>query len=402
MGGALDGIRVIECGAFIVGPEAAAILGDLGAEVIKVEQRGVGDPQRGVKTLLGLPLQISGGRNCAVEVFNRNKRAVALDLTKSEGREILYRLVQKSDVFITNYRNKIISKLGMDYETLHHKNPRLIYAYSSALGERGPEADSPALDAVGAARTGLMLASGEQGSLPVFPPIGVIDISNGLMLAFAVVSALLHRERGGIGQRVTSSMVNTMIKLQSWGVAVTLFQKVEVPRWRREANWQPLYNCYRCRDDRWLFLGLIREKEWPPLCAATKLQDLENDPRFCNPTKRGENRRELIGILDNVFSTKTYAEWHDILRKADLIHSPVNKYSDLENDPQIVENDCIIDYDHPVLGKTKFVGFPFALSETPLSIRYCAPEVGEHTEEILLEAGYTWPEIEKLRDKEVI
>lgn len=400
MATSLNGFKVVDFSLYVAGPEAGALLGDMGADVIKIEQRQIGDPQRGVHTVIGIHQQHSSGLNMGFARMNRNKRGIALDITKPEGKEIIYRLVERSDVFLTNYRRLVLEKLQLTYEILRQHNPRLVYAQATGYGLKGPDSDLPVLDGVGLTRSGMAMSCGEEGAPPAWLVPGMSDIGVGVTLAFAIVSALLARERSGEGQMVTTSQLSSMLELQSWLLTAGLFSGNECPRVNPARS--PLWNFYKCADDLWGFLAVVRDNEWPVLCEAIGLPQMASDPRFDSMSKRAENGWELLPILNKTFSTKTFCEWNEIFRRADLIFGQVNTLSDLLRDPQIEANQYIYDYDHPVLGRIKWLGFPFEMLGTPLVMTKDAPELGQHTEEILLEEGYTWSDIENLQDLEVI
>jgi len=401
----LEGIRVLDWTIWQQGPVASAFLADLGAEVIKIEPKETGDPGRGLKRLRGIPVELPGGRNFYFEYNNRNKKGIAIDLRKEAGKEIIYRLTRKSDVFVQNFRQGVAERLGLDYATLSQYNPKLIYANASGYGPRGPESREPAFDYLGLARSGIMTAIGE----PDMPPLGMIggiaDQMGAIMLAYAILAALIVRERWGISQEIDVSHLGSMIALQGLHVAAVCLLGKQIPRQPRERASNPLWNHYRCGDGKWLALAHLQsDRYWDAFCQAIEREDLKEDPRFADALSRERNAGELVSILDQVFATKTAKEWMDLLKqKGDFICCPINNVADLLNDPQVMANQYIIDFDHPVLGKTKMVGFPIQFSKTPLSMRLPAPELGQHTEEVLLNiADYTWEEIEELKKQEVI
>lgn len=402
MGMLLEGIRVIDWTGFLVGPVAGAMLGDLGADVVKVEQMGRGDPLRGLRTFFGVPLGLPYGRHAAFEHHNRNKRGIVIDLESPRGREVVCRLVEKADVFLTNFRPRACAKLGLDYEDLRQRNPKLIYARGSGFGEKGPDSELPSIDLIPQARSGIMMASGEPDMPPIHISTGMADSVTAMMLAYGVVAALLGRERSGVGQMVAVSQLGSMMALQGFLTQLSFFPGLRFPRHDRAAPPSPLYNYYRCQDGKWVALALILDRHWATFCQATGLTELERDPRFEDAEKRKQNRQELTSILERVLASKPYPEWEKAFRKADLIFGPIQDIADLANDPQVVENEYIIDFDHPYFGKVKYPGFPISLSHTPLSVRMPAPEFGQHTEEVLLENGYTWEEIAELKEQGVI
>ena len=401
----LEGIRILDWTVWQQGPVATALLGDLGAEVIKIEDRAGRDPGRGLQRARGISTLLAGGRNFYFEYNNHNKKSLALDLKKEKGREIIYRLVKKADVFVQNFRKGVATRLGMDYATLSQYNPKIIYATASGYGLKGPDSEKPAMDYQGLARSGIMTAIGE----PEMPPLGmaggITDQMGAIMLAYGVLAALLARERLGIGQEVDVSHLGSMVTLQGLNVAASLLVGKVLPRMPRAQADNPLWNHYQCKDGRWIALAHLQaDKYWGDFCRALGIEELEKDSRFENMTKREENSQELISILDKTFATRTYEEWEKILQeKGDFIFAKIQEVSDLASDPQVVENEYITDFNHPVLGKIKMVGSAVRYSRTPATIRLPAPELGEHTNEVLREMGeYSEEEITQLRKEGVI
>jgi crotonobetainyl-CoA:carnitine CoA-transferase CaiB-like acyl-CoA transferase len=407
MPGALEGIRVLEMAVWHAGPGGTLMLSDMGAEVIKIEQPVVGDPMRGLVRLEGAEiLQPRGFASLAFEIPNRNKRSITVDLTKPQGREIVYRLIPKFDVFMQNFRPGVAAELGMDYETLKKYNPRLIYANVSAYGPQGPDSQARGQDYIGLARSGMMTAAydSDPKQLPHLAP-GIADQMTSITVCWGILAALLTRERLGISQEIHVSMVGSMVNLQLFRTMASLFLNQEFPSSKRTEMANPLYNHYRCKDDKWVALAVLAsDRVWPVLCECMGMTELVDDPRFNSTEKRAENCRELIGIMDRTFATKTRDEWMQLLRQRKrIICSPVQNVLELPQDPQMTENNYIVDYDHPSLGHTKTVGFPVTFTQTPCAIQGPAPQFGQHTEEVLIELGdYTWDDIAQLRDEEAI
>jgi len=405
MSSILENIRVLECAGGINGPSCGCILGCLGAEVIKIEKPGEGAWERGIDAVSGTGLELPHGLSIAMEVFNHSKKSLTLDLNKEKGKEILYQLVKKSDVFITNYHGSALVELGVDCQSLSKHNPRLIYATSSALGSRGPESERRSFDFIGQARSGMMTSMGERGESPAIMVGAPADQLGAIMLAFGILAAIIAREHTGDGQEVDTSMMGAAIYMQEFHVGISLFRGRQLARHSRLRTKSPLSNYYQCADGKWLVLTEIQiPKFWRDFCHALGLDELANDPRFSTIKAMRENSELLISILDKVFVTKTRDQWMKILdAEVGLACSPVLDVSELANDPQVLENKYIVDFDHPVLGKIKLPGLPVNLSKTPAIVRSKAPELGEHTEDVLIEVcGYSWDEIAKLKDQEVI
>ena len=404
---ALEGIRVLEWSVAHVGPNTGAILGDLGAEVIKIEQRITGEPARGFVTIWGSPVGLPGGRNILFEYANRNKKSITVDVTKEKGKELIYRLVEKVDIFLTNYRRKVGTRLGLDYKSLSRYNPQLIYAGASGFGLKGPDAGKGAFDTVGQARSGIMNnIVGEQES--EMPPMqiggAVCDQLTSILMTNGILTALIARDRLGIGQEVHTSMLGSMINLQAFTVNLALLRGREPVKVPRTSALNPIANYYKCSDGKWLIVLIVQPDEsWHDFCQALHILEMENDPRFDTTQNRRKNRRELISILDAIFTTKPREEWLKILEENDFPCAPINTISELADDPQVIANEYITDFNHPVIGPIKLTGFPITFEKTPAAIKSGAPELGQHTEEVLLEIGdYTWDDIDELKEQEVI
>ncbi|MBN1614676.1 MAG: CoA transferase [Deltaproteobacteria bacterium] len=400
----LEGIRVLDWTQWQQGPVSTVILADMGADVIKIEHRERGDPGRGMKSIMGVMSKRDLPVNTYFESQNRNKRGITLDLGKVKGREVFHRLAKGADVLVHNFRKHVPAKLGVDYETLSALNPRLVYAVGSSFGPEGPEAGDTAMDLIAQARSGIMFTTGplREGPRPVQG--GLADQVGATHLALAVMGALLARERTGRGQMVEVSLLGSMIWFQQLHVQLSLSVDRTISAGDRKRQRNPLWNHYPCSDGRWIMLSMLQsDRYWTDFCRALGREDLAADPRFANMAARGENARVVIEELDTTFLTKPRSEWMQILREGgDFIFGPVNTYLDFLDDPQVLANRYIADFEHPTAGTVKIVNHPFHFSETPAAVRLPAPEFGQHTEEVLLEAGYSWEEIENLRRDEVI
>ncbi|MBT4518377.1 MAG: CoA transferase [Halieaceae bacterium] len=399
----LEGIRVIDWTIWQQGPVCSVMLADLGAEVIKIEDRINGDPGRSLTRAVGL--DHDDRPNFYFEATNRNKRSLTLDLKNPQGREVLYALVAKSDVFVQNFRGGVARRLGVDYETLRKHNPKLIYASGSGYGAQGPEADEPSFDRLALARSGLMLAAGESGMPPCGIAEGIADQVGAITLSHGILSALVARERFGVGQEVHASLLGSMAWLQNLSLSSRLMMGAAIPRGDRKRATNPLWNHYQCGDDQWLAMGMLQaDRYWPTFCEAIERGDMITDERFSTLQERARHSQECIAIIDLVFATKSRDQWLDILQKAgDLIVTAVNSVDDVPNDPQVVANGYVQDFEHPQFGDTQVIGHPVSLSETPAEVRHAAPEFGQHTEEVLQDVlGFSWEQIENLRNSEAI
>ncbi|MEX0799960.1 MAG: CoA transferase [Dehalococcoidia bacterium] len=407
MSGPLAGIRVINWSQFT--PSSAGyIMGDLGADVIKLEHPVQGDAYRGMGQMYGDAMAMPGGRHAGFESVNRNQRSVTLDLKQEKGRDILYRLVEKADVFYTNYTTSVARRLKADYETLSALNPKLVYAYSSTYGPEGPWAERRGFDHTAQARSGMMFAMGERDfPEPVQSVGGLADQMGATVLTLGILAALVAREVQGVGQRLDSSLLGASLHLQALGVSVTSLRGKSWGRHTRTRTKNPLANHYRCADDRWiLFAEIQADRFWPEFCAALGLDELTDDPKFATALGgRREHAEELIGILDRTLATKPRDEW--VFRFEELnvpfAYSPVNDYYDVLADEQVLANDYVVEFDHPEAGRVKVMGYPIRFSATPARIVREAPEFGQHTEEVLNELlGFSWEEIAALRGEGVV
>jgi len=398
MAGPLDGVRVVEITMFQQGPVAGMRLGDLGADVIKVEPK-TGDPARGMMRIIGTEAGLKG-RNYYFENNNRNKRSIVLDLTTERGKEIFLKLIDRADVFLNNLSIEAPIRMGIGPDVLLARNPQLIYAQASGWGRKGSDANELSFDYTGIARSGLMMSCGERDTPPAQILPGLGDELGGLVCAWAVTTALYAREKTGKGQVVDSSLMGSLIAMLGLIMAAPAILGQEFPRVIRAQAGNPIYNHYRCRDDKWIAIAHLQpDRYWPNVCRALGVEGLENDPRFNSIEARGKNAEELIAILDDNFASKTRDEWLKILRQEGCICTPIQSPLEVSNDLQALANDYFIYADHPVWGRIKVVGFPWNFSETPASWRREAPEFGQHTEEILLELGYTWDDLAKFKEE---
>ncbi len=406
-GGPLQGIRVVECGGYLSAPAAGYMLGDLGAEVIKVEDREKGDPSRGTDAVMGAGMMLPNGENILFETANRNKKDITIDLKTEKGRRLLYELVAKSDVFCTNFTQGAIKNLRIDYETLKSHNPRIVYGLATGYGRKGPEAEKRAFDSVAQARSTIMYAlGGEPGSPPAQIGGPVFDQMTGTLLVYGILAALVKKERDGVGQMVEVSLLGSGIHLQAYNINTALLRGRQIPRPSRQSMRNPMSNHFECADGEWIILSEPQaERFWPKFCDALGIKNIEKDPRFADTKARRDNHKELTPIIEGVFKTKTRAEWCAVLdeKGGGIAYSPVLRPTDLINDEQSLANGYVAEIDHPTLGKIKMVGNPVAFSDTPVTVDGFAPEFGQHTEEVLLDVlGYDWDQIQQLKDEEVI
>ena len=401
----LDGVRIIDWTIWQQGPVSTMMLADLGAEVIKIEERVGGDPGRGVLSIAGALVGATSGPNFYFEANNRHKQSLTLDLKNPKAIEIVYQLAEKSDVFVQNFRKGVADKLGIGYEALSQRNPQLIYASATGYGPFGPDSGEPSFDYMGLARSGIMTAVGEPQMEPLSIAGGIADQMGAIMLAYGVMAALLAREKYGIGQEVDISHLGSMTALQGLNVACKAILGKEFKRMPRAAAPSPLWNHYKCGDDKWICLAMPQqERYWSDFCKVLGIEHVLDDPRFATMGDRADNAKDLIPILDAAFASRPREAWMQALKEGgDFIYTVVNTIADLPGDEQMLANEYIVDYEHPRIGKTQLVGVPVRLSKTPGDPKGAAPEFGEHTERILTELlDYSWEDVAKLREEEVI
>lgn len=376
----------------------------MGADVIKVEHPVTGDSSRGFATLKTMRDPYTGGYQEVMEICNRNKRGIGIDLYHPRGREIVYKLVEGADVFITNTRQKALVKMGLDYDTLAKINPKIIYGIGSGWGLKGPNKDRQCVDLAAFAMCGAMHQMSWAGAPPA--PLGVAGLGdeiNSLVLALSIMMALFNRERTGIGQVAHASLLGSWLEVSGVMVQRALYRGTDIARDAREAAGSPVWNCYQTKDGRYIQLAMMQsDPYWHDFCHVLEIGEVENDPRFTSHWARMDNKVELISILDNAFAKRTFFDWKERLKDSPILWAPVLTYTEAVKDQQIWENDYIVKFDHPLYGTLDAYGIPVQLSKTPGAIRRVCPQLGQHTEEILLEIGYTWDDIQKLKEQKAI
>ena len=399
--GPMKGLRVLDWTMYQFGPVASSMLGDMGADVVKIEALD-GDVGRAVARMSSRPIALAGDRNAYFETCNRNKRGIAVNLKTEEGREIVHKLVAEADVFIENYRKGIPERLGMGYETLREINPRLIYGSGTGYGPNGPDSAKPSLDGCEQARSGLMdAAAGPGQSDPSYVGGAVSDQMGGIILCLGVVSALHARDVTGVGQRVDVSHLSSTMWLQGLAVSMQLLSGFHYRMTDRSNPMNPMVNAYECADGRWIqFMSAQFQRYWPDFVSALGLKELIDDPLVGSVQGMTGGSPELTAIIAERFKTKPVDEWISIFNEyEDLIFAKVQKIEELEHDPQVIANNYITDFVHPVIGDVKMCNFPVIFSETPAGVWKEAPELGQDTETILIEElGYDWDDIGRLQE----
>ncbi len=384
----LAGIHVLEVGNYMAGPFCGMQLADLGADVVKVEDPRGGDLSRRLDP-------ITKGESGNFVRINRGKRSIALDLKQQAAKDVFRRLAGNADVIVENLRPGTMGDLGLAPRDLLDANPRLVYAAVTGWGLDGPYADRPALDIIVQARSGLMSVTGEEGGAPVKVGVSISDLSAGLYATIAVMAALSVRERDGRGQLVDVSMFESSVSLAVWESG-TFFTTGEVPRAAGSAHKLiGPYQAVRAADGHFV-LGATTPPIWTAFCAALGLGHLERDGRFADGTLRRRNADALIPLIEEVTATRPAAHWLALLREAGVPCGEISDYAAVFDDAHLRARGFFVDLAHPTLGTVRALGTPLRLPSSPLRIERAGPLLGEHTREVLVEAGCTAAEIDTL------
>ncbi|HEU4427499.1 MAG TPA: CoA transferase [Myxococcota bacterium] len=393
--GPLEGIRVVELGVWIAGPAAGGILADWGADVLKIEPPGIGDPARLFQHMLGADLPF----NPPFEMDNRSKRSIGVDLAKPAGRALAGELITRADVFVTNVRPAALARLGLDAEALLARHPRLVYGLITGYGTEGAEKDKAAYDIAGFwARSGIAHMLTQPGSHPPFQRGGMGDHGTGMVLAGAISAALVARARTGKGQLVSTSLYRQGLYTLSFDLATALRLGTGLAVAQRAAMGNPCINNYRAKDGKWFWVvGLEADRHWPPLCRAVSHPEWTLDARFATARDRAKNAVALIALLDAAFAEKTRAEWAQIFDAIpDMWWAPVQDLDEVIADPQAraAGGWCEV----PDAGATAtFPATPADFAGTPWAPRWMAPARGQHGDQVLRELGKSDAEIAALR-----
>jgi len=386
----LAGYRVLELAHLIAGPVCGMYLADMGADVVKIEHPTGGDASR---TAYGVQL---GGESAVFVTVNRNKRSVALDLARPEGRAAFDRLVARTDVVLEAYRGGVAERLGIDWPRLARLNLRLVYCSLSAFGPDGPWRDKPGVDMLVQAMGGLMAVIGEPEGPPMLCGAPVLDTIGALMAGQGILTALLHRERTGQGQRVDVSLLAGTLLAHAARLSIFLATGEEPGRWGSGHPYIVPFQAFEASDG-WVYVAVWIDRLWAPFCDAVENPALARDPRFATRADRRERRAELTARLAPVFRTRTVADWMARLEAHDVLCAPVNRYADLPLDPQIAASRLLVEQEHPRAGRFRTLDTPIRFDRTPGEIRTPAPGLGEHTDTVLSQAGLSPAEIASLR-----
>ena len=394
--GPLDGVRVLDLTRVVAGPYCSMFLGDLGAEVIKVEQPGLGDDTRG----WGPPF--AGGESAYYLCINRNKKSLTLDLKSKRAVELLRELVKSADVIIENFRPGTMERLGLGEKELRALNPRLIFASLTGFGADGPMSDWPGYDLIVQAWGGLMSITGTPDGEPVKVGVAIIDLVAGLMLGNAITAALFAREKSGVGQRIDTSLLEAEIaSLINVGSNYLIGGTVPARWGNAHPNIVPYQN-FKTADG-YLVIGVASEVIWKRFCQAIGRSELTDDRRFADNSKRVQNRAELVSLLSEMFLKRNNQAWFDRLTAAEVPCAPVQSIDQVFQAPQVLHRDMLMEVEHPTAGKVRMAGMPVKFSLTPASVRLPPPLLGQHNTEILKSwLGMNAEAIEELKREKII
>ena len=395
----LEGIKVIEIGQEIQGPFAGLFLADLGAEVVKVENKETGDLSRWMAaSLIGGP----GVRNAAVSHYfiamNRGKRSITADLKNPAAIEIVRRMVKAYDVLLTNYRPGVLDRLGLGYEEVRKLNPRIVYAQGSSWGPKGPWVMRPSRDTLAQAASGIMAKTGMPNDPPLAAGIFVADHTGALSLAGGILAALVARERTGTSQKVDVSIYGTMIAMQGMEINYTSITGQEPERAGRGHQFlHGVWGAFPTKDGHICIAG-VDDKRWPAFCRIMGIEELEKDPEYGDNVTRNFHGEKIQSVLDLIFPKMTSKEWLAALNDADILATEVVDYRTMLQSEQARVNGYLKELDHPVAGKVLVTGAPVSINGEVETAAQMPPEHGANTEEVLLELGYSWEEIGSLRE----
>lgn len=392
--GPFVGIRVLDFTQFEAGPCATALMSDLGAEVIKIERPGVGDPGRYLS-------KRENGYSLYFNTHSRGKKSITLDVRRPEGREVMNKLIKTGDVMVNNRQVGQMERMGLGYAEVSAINPRIIYASSSAYGPRGPRASAAGFASTGLAESGLTWASWPDGK-PTTAIGGALggDQVPGVYLAFAISSALVARERSGIGQRVDTSQLGALVRMANAAINTAMYTSSSA---LPPGLASPLIaGSFVCGDGKYLAMGMLSVDKWISLCGALEWSDWQEDPAYATQQARADKTDAIRKRLAETILKRPAADWVKRFDQYDMPSAVVQTFADVGNDPQVLANNYITTVDHPKWGKQRVVGLAVEMEKTPGEVQGLAPELGEHTDQYLSALGYTAAQIADLRAKKVV
>jgi formyl-CoA transferase len=391
MSSPLEGFRILDLSRVLAGPYCSMLLGDLGAEIIKVERPGSGDDTRA----WGPPF--ADGESAYYLCANRNKKSITVNLKSPDGQEIIRQLARVSDVLIENFKVGELAELGLGYDQLKELNPGLVYCSITGYGQTGPDKDLPGYDFIIQGRGGIMSITGEAEGEPMKVGVAVVDVTAGLFAANAIQAALLARAKTGRGQAIDIALLDAQV---AWLANVASNYLVSGKRPERFGNGHPTivpYQSFRARDG-FFCLAVGNDGQWRKLCAMLERSDLAEEPRFATNPARVQNRELLIPLLQEIFATAGIAHWLREIAAAGIPCGPVQSIDQVFADPQVLQREMVWTVPHPTAGEVRLVGSPLKLSETPVMLRSHPPLLGEHTDEVLIDLlGYPAETLVRLR-----
>lgn len=395
MQSSLEGIKVLDLSRTLAGPFCTMLLGDMGADVIKVEQPGMGDESRRFTP------PTWNGESCYYLTSNRNKRSITVDLKSAEGREIIYKLAKDADILVENYRTGTLEKLGLGYETLKEINPRLVYCSISGFGRTGPERFRAGYDLLLQGFGGLMSITGDADRAPAKAGMSIVDLTTGMFAVYGILSALFSTQKTGKGQFVDVSLLDGQIVLLNH--LATGFMATGSPAGRMGSAHPSIvpYQSFRTKDMD-IILAVANDGLWTKCCHALEWMDLLEDSRFTTNVNRVTHRTELVKIISERMITMESKEVFERLNRAGVPCGPIHTIEQILNHPHVHSREMMIEIEHPIVKNLKVPGFPVKLSNTPANLRRYPPLLGEHTDEVLDELGYSTTQIEKLKSGKVI
>ena len=392
---ALSGMTVLDLTQILAGPYCTMLLADIGANVIKIEKPRGGDDNR----KMGPPF--INGWSAAFLAVNRNKRSLTLDLQSAEGVEVFKKLLERADVLAENYRPGVMERLGLSYSQVAKIKPDLVYCSISGFGSTGPYRNRGGFDLIAQGMSGLMSVTGHPDSPPVKVGVPITDISAGLFATYGILCAYIHAQKTGQGQHVDTSIMEAGIAYTVWESAA-YFAGLGVPGPLGSGHrFAAPYQAFATKDG-YINTGAATQNAWEQLCRALGLHSLLEDPRFRSPADRKTREAELSALLQNIFRQETTERWLELLEKAGVVAGPIYNMEQVYRDPQVQAREMVVEVDDPAVGRMRTIGIPVKLSATPGSIRHRAPGLGEHSREILAEAGFSDQEVQRLVDKGVV
>jgi crotonobetainyl-CoA:carnitine CoA-transferase CaiB-like acyl-CoA transferase len=391
----LKGLKVIDITQIMAGPYCTMMLGDMGADVIKIEKPDGGDDIRRA----GPPFIT--GESATFLNISRNKRSIVVDFKMDEGVEIVRQMARDSDVLVQNLRPGRLDAIGLGYDDLHCVNPQLIYATISGYGRTGPDKDRPGFDLMAQGATGMMSVTGHPGQPPVKSSIPITDVTAGMFAAFGILGAYTHRLKTGEGQHVDTSLMEAGVALTLWESAIFFGSGLSPGPNGSAHQISAPYQAVRT-DDGYITIGGANQANWERICHAIERTDLLEDQRFLDNQGRMSHRTDLVETLEATFETQTSAYWLETLQNAGVPCGPINDMAQVYADPQVLARDMLVELEHPTLGTIKNVGSPLKFTETPTTLHRPPPLLGQHTDEVLADYGYSANDIATLRERKVI